>query len=212
MWVDFLFGVGMAFTAVGNPGPLQAFYISQALTLGWQRTILAALAPLLSDGPIIVFVLLVLTNLPSWVLSLIQIGGGVFILYLGVGAGRVLGQRWQVGNMSAAANPSAFTTPWQVLGKAITMNLLNPNPYIVWGTIIGPRLLQAWAISPFQALALLVGFYTTFVVGLVLFIIFFGKTGQINPQVNRVLSLFSVLALFLFGFYQLITGLLRLFT
>jgi len=201
----------MAFTAVGNPGPLQAFYVSQALALGWRRTALAALAPVLSDGPIIVFVLLVLTNLPSGVLSLIQVGGGLFILYLGVGAWQGLRQR-QEGREDAAANPSTFTTAWQVLGKAITMNLLNPNPYIVWGTILGPRLLQAWAVSPFQALALLLGFYTTFVVGLVLFIIFFGKTGQISPQINQILSLFSVLALFVFGFYQLVTGLLRLFT
>ncbi len=210
MWVDFLFGVGMAFTAVGNPGPLQAFYISQALALGWRRTALAALAPVISDGPIIVFVLLVLTNLPSWVLSLIQIGGGLFILYLGVGGWQGLRQR-QEGRGAAAANPSTFTTPWQVLSKAVTMNLLNPNPYIVWGTILGPRLLQAWAVSPFQALALLLGFYITFVAGLVLFIIFFGKTGQINPRINQILSLFSVLALFVFGLYQLVTGLLRLF-
>lgn len=207
MWTEFLFGVGMAFTAVGQPGSLQAFYISQALVLGWRRTVLAALAPPLSDGPIIAFVLLVLTNLPAWVLSVIQIGGGLFIVYLGVGAGRVLWQRWQTGEGNAAAPPSTFTSPWQVLGKAITMNFLNPNPYIVWGTILGPRLLNAWNDSPWQAIALLLGFYLTFVTGLVLFIIFFGKTGQVSPRLNRILSLFSTLALLLFGLYQLVTGL-----
>ena len=210
MWTEFLFGMGMAFTAVGQPGSLQAFYISQALALGWRRTALAALAPPLSDGPIIAFVLLVLTNLPAWVLSVIQIGGGLFILYLGVGAGRALWQRWQTGAGNAAATPSTFTSPWQVLGKAITMNFLNPNPYIVWGTILGPRLLNAWANSPWQAIALLLGFYLTFVTGLVLFIIFFGKTGQVSPRLNRILSLFSTIALLLFGLYQLVTGLLSL--
>ena len=146
--------MGMAFTAVGQPGSLQAFYISQALALGWRRTVLAALAPVLSDGPIIAFVLVVLTNLPAWVLSFIQIGGGLFILYLGVGAGRALRQKWQAQEgENAAAMSTTFTSPWQVLGKAITMNFLNPNPYIVWGTILGPRLLKAWATSPAQAIA-----------------------------------------------------------
>lgn len=213
MWAEFLFGMGMAFTAVGQPGSLQAFYISQALALGWRRTVLAALAPPLSDGPIIAFVLLVLTNLPAWVLSLIQIGGGLFILYLGVGAGQALRQKWRAGEEgNAAAPPSTFTSSRQVLGKAITMNFLNPNPYIVWGTILGPRLLNAWANSPTQAIALLIGFYLTFVSGLVLFIIFFGKTGQISPRLNNVLSLLSTIALFLFGLYQLVTGLFTLLT
>ena len=211
MWAEFLFGMGMAFTAVGQPGSLQAFYISQALALGWRRTVLAVLAPVLSDGPIIAFVLLVLTNLPAWVLSLIQIGGGLFILYLGVGAGRALWQKWQAKEgENAAATPTSFTSSWQVLGKAITMNFLNPNPYIVWGTILGPRLLKAWANSPAQAIALLLGFYLTFVTGLVLFIIFFGKTGQVSPRLNRALSLLATLALLLFGLYQFITGLTTL--
>ena len=200
----------MAFTAVGQPGSLQAFYISQALALGWRRTVLAALAPVISDGPIIAFVLLVLTHLPAWVLSLIQIAGGLFILYLGIGAGRALWQKWQAEEGTAAATPSTFTSSWQVLGKAITMNLLNPNPYIVWGTILGPRFLQAWATSPAQAIALLLGFYLTFIIGLGLFIILFGKTGQISPRINRFLSVLSVIALLLFGLYQLVTGLLTL--
>ena len=200
----------MAFTAVGQPGSLQAFYISQAFALGWRRTVLAALAPVISDGPIIAFVLLVLTHLPAWVLSLIQIAGGLFILYLGIGAGRALWQKWQAEEGTAAATPSTFTSSWQVLGKAITMNLLNPNPYIVWGTILGPRFLQAWATSPAQAIALLLGFYLTFIIGLGLFIILFGKTGQISPRINRFLSVLSVIALLLFGLYQLVTGLLTL--
>ena len=207
MWTNFVYGAGIAFTAVGQPGPLQAFYLSQALALGWRRTVLAALAPLFSDGPIIALVLLVLTNLPEWVLSLIQIGGGLFILYLGVGAWRALRPRpSNDGHGDAAAASPPLTSSWQLLGKAVGMNILNPTPYIFWGTILGPRLLDAWANAPAQAIALLLGFYGTFVIALSLMIILFGKAGQISPNVNRTLAVFSTVLLFAFGFYQLATG------
>lgn len=211
MWANLIYGAGFAFTAVGQPGPLQAFYLSQALALGWRRTVVAALAPLFSDGPIIALVLLVLTNLPEWVLSVIQIGGGLFILYLGMGAWRALRPRPIDDDQGVAAAVSPpLASSWQVLGKAIGMNILNPTPYIFWGTILGPRLLDAWANAPIQAIALLLGFYGTFVVALSLMIILFGKAGQISPNLNRTLAVFSTVLLFAFGLYQLATGFARL--
>lgn len=210
MWTNLIYGAGFAFTAVGQPGPLQAFYLSQALALGWRRTVVAALAPLFSDGPIIALVLLVLTNLPEGILSVIQVGGGLFILYLAIGAWRALRPRNRMDDERAAANFVPLTSSWQILGKAIGMNILNPAPYLFWGTILGPRLLDTWAHTPLHAAALLLGFYTTFVGGLSLLIILFGKAGQIHPQINRLLAVASTLILFAFGFYQLATGLMKL--
>lgn len=210
MWANLVYGAGFAFTAVGQPGPLQAFYLTQALALGWRRTIVAALAPLFSDGPIIALVLLVLTNLPEGVLSVIQVGGGLFILYLAVGAWRALLPHNQEKGEIAAATSPPLTSSWQVLGKAIAMNILNPAPYLFWGTILGPRLLDTWTQTPLYAVALLLGFYTTFIGGLSLLIILFGKAGQIHPQINRLLAAASTLILFIFGFYQLTTGLMKL--
>lgn len=210
MWTNLIYGAGFAFTAVGQPGPLQAFYLSQALAIGWRRTVVAALAPLFSDGPIIALVLLVLTNLPEVVLSGIQVGGGLFILYLAIGAWRALRPHHRIESEGAAANFAPLTSSWQILGKAIGMNLLNPAPYLFWGTILGPRLLDTWAHAPLHAGALLLGFYATFIGGLSLLIVLFGKAGQIHPQINRLLAIASTLILFAFGFYQLTTGLMKL--
>jgi threonine/homoserine/homoserine lactone efflux protein len=61
MWLYILQGIGYGFAAGAQPGPLQTYIISQTLLRGWSRTLPAALAPLISDGPIITICLLVLS-------------------------------------------------------------------------------------------------------------------------------------------------------
>ena len=51
MWVFLIQGIGYGFAAAAQPGPLQTYIISQALTKGWWRALSAAFAPLVSDGP-----------------------------------------------------------------------------------------------------------------------------------------------------------------
>jgi len=55
-----LLGAGLAFAAVVQPGPLQAFLLARAAAHGWRRTLPAALSPVVSDGPIALLVILVL--------------------------------------------------------------------------------------------------------------------------------------------------------
>jgi threonine/homoserine/homoserine lactone efflux protein len=64
MWLYILQGIGYGLAAAAQPGPFQTYLISQALIKGWRRTVPAALAPLVSDGPIIALCLLVLSQLP----------------------------------------------------------------------------------------------------------------------------------------------------
>ena len=61
-----ILGITYAFTAAVQPGPFQTYLISQTLSNGWRSTLPAAIAPLLSDGPIIILVLLVLSRMPGW--------------------------------------------------------------------------------------------------------------------------------------------------
>ena len=77
-----LFGITYAFACVVQPGPFQAFLISQSLTNGRRRTIPLVFAPLLSDLPVIILVLLVLTHIPPGILSGLQCLGGIFLCYL----------------------------------------------------------------------------------------------------------------------------------
>lgn len=72
MMIIFTQGVMLGLYAAVIPGPLQAFLLSQTLRVGWKRTLPAALSPLLSDGPIILLFLLLLSQAPGWVLKILQ--------------------------------------------------------------------------------------------------------------------------------------------
>ena len=86
MWLYIIQGPGYGFAAAVKPGPFQTYLISQTLSKGWKRTLPTALAPLLSDGPIITLCLLVLSQVPAWLQRFLYIAGGLFILYLAFGA------------------------------------------------------------------------------------------------------------------------------
>jgi threonine/homoserine/homoserine lactone efflux protein len=197
----FVQGVALGFTASATPGPFMAYLLSQSLRNGWRRTMLAAFAPLLSDVPVVTLVLLILTRLPAWFLAALKVAGGLFILYLAWAA--LAAFRQKEGELSAAPEPEAGR---QNLFQAALMNLLNPNPYIFWGTVGGPILLGGWRLAPALGGAFLVGFYGLLIGGFMLLIVLFGTLGQMNPRVSRILSGVSALVLLAFGGYQLATG------
>lgn len=200
MMAFLLRGLVLGLPAAAQPGPFQAYLLSQTMKIGWRRTLLAALAPLLSDGPIIILVVLVLTQLPGWFLRAVQIIGGAFILYLAWRA-------WKTFREGQFTAPQAEDeTVRQSLLEAAVMNLLNPNPYIFWGLAAGPILVQAWRDAPALGLSFLIGFYGALLGGFALQIVVFGTARRLGPRVSRALTAISAIALLLFGVYQLWQG------
>jgi threonine/homoserine/homoserine lactone efflux protein len=192
-------GLTLGLSAAVSPGPFQAFLLSQTTRNGWRRTLPAALAPLLSDGPIILLVLLLLTQLPAGFLQIIQIGGGLFLLYLAWGAGRNF---WR----GAAVAPQERGGQTQNFLKAALINSLSPGPYIFWGVLAGPIFLQGWRMAPAVGLSFMIGFYAALIGGFAAFILLFATASQLGPRVARWLNGLSAVALFLFGLYQLGQG------
>ncbi len=199
MWLYILQGIGYGFAAAVQPGPFQTYIISQTLTRGWKRTLPAALAPLVSDGPIIALCLLVLSQVPIWFQKFLYVAGGLFILYLAYGAYK----SWKSFDMST---PSPETGTQQSLLKAALMNALSPGPYIYWSLVTGPILLKGWRETPVNGIGFLVGFYVTIVSSLVAIILVFGTATRLGPKFNRILLGISVIALFFFGLYQVWQG------
>lgn len=196
----FLQGAALALPSTVVPSPLKIFLISEALEHGWRRTLPVSLVPLVTDGPIIVLTLLVLTQTPNWFLNLLRLLGGLFILYL---ARRILAIL--MADSPALKAPDQATR--QSFFKAIGVNLLNPNPYILWGVVAGPIVLDGWRQQSIGVgLSFIVGFYVTFVTGLAALIIIFATAGKLDPRLNKILSGLSAVALFLFGVYQIIIG------
>ena len=194
-----LLGATFAFAAVAQPGPLQAYLIAQAANHGWKRTLPAALSPLLSDGPIIVVAVLVLSRLPGWFAQWLRLAGGIFVLYLALGAFRTW-LAWDGGVETQAPSGS------QTLLKATAVNLLNPNPWISWSLVMGPLLLQAWREAPVCGIALLAGFYGLLVAGLAGTIALFGMAAGLGHRARRGLMGLSAVALAGFGGYLLWSG------
>ena len=141
MLVYLIQGIGYGFAAAVQPGPFQTYIISQSLNSGWRRTLPAALAPLVSDGPIIVLVLLVLSQIPNWFERVLYVAGGVFILFLALNAFR----GWREFDLGAGENNQSGG---QSLIKAAMMNVLSPGPYIFWSLVTGPILLAGWREAP----------------------------------------------------------------
>jgi threonine/homoserine/homoserine lactone efflux protein len=200
MWIYFLQGLVLGGTAAAQPGPFQAYLLAQTMQNGWRRTLGAAFAPLISDGPIIVLVLLVLTQTPAWLLTGLQLVGGVFLIYLAWGAFRAFRQADVVSDTAVA--PTQRTN----IFYAALMNALSPGPYIFWATVTGPILLAGWRQSAGHSASFLLGFYGTLIGGFMLFIALFAVARRLDPQVTRWLTAVSAIALLLFALYQLWQG------
>ena len=191
-------GITFAFAAAIEPGPLQAYLISQTLVLGWRRTILASCAPLLSDAPIIALSLLILSHIPPSSIQVLQIIGGLYLLYLALEAFKT----YRSYDTEKVLQVSGQNT----LVKAVFVNLLNPNPYLAWSLVMGPLLLKAWQMAPFNGIVLLIGFYATMVLSLFGTIMLFSALRNLGAKINRVLIGISGIALGGFGLYELWSG------
>lgn len=192
-------GLSLGFSAAVSPGPFLAFLLSQTLAGGWRRAIPITFAPLVTDGPIIALVLLVLTQTPDWFVRALQVAGGLLLLYLAKGAFDIF-RNWQgVGTVDASATKNSFL-------KGVAMNAINPNPYIFWSTVGGPTLLQGWAQSPAYVVAFLVTFYVAIIAAMCAYIFLFATAHRLDPRLTRALNLASALLLLGFGLYRIYQG------
>lgn len=193
-------GLSLGISAAASPGPFQAFLIGRSLNHGWRQALPIVLAPLISDGPIILAMVLLLTNLPPAFLRGIQIAGGLFVLYLAYKTFRT----WQ--NFQPAQVEPDPNAAQKSLFSAVVVNFLSPGPYIFWSLVTGPVLVRGWRESPGHGAAFLLGFYLAMVGSLAALVILFGAARSLGPKVNRALIGLSAVALAGFGVYQLWGG------
>ncbi len=141
-----VFGLAGGFT----PGPTLTLVIAQTLRFGLTDGIKVALAPLLTDAPIIIASLVLMGNLARFepVLGGIALLGAAFLAYLALGSFRVRG-----------IEVRKEKTPPRSLRKGFVVNLLNPHPYLFWFTIGAPVLLRAAGKSILAATLFVIGLY-----------------------------------------------------
>lgn len=186
--------------AAAQPGPFQTYLLAQTLQRGWRRTVPAALAPLLSDGPIILATVGFLQHIPTSFQRALSVAGGLFILYLAFGSATA----WYTG---APRTDAASTADRQSVLRAALMNALSPGPYVYWSLVTGPILVTGWHETPLHGAAFLASFYVAIVTTLAVLIVAFGATQRLGPTYHRRLLGLSALALAGFGALQLWRGL-----
>lgn len=194
-----LVGAGFAFAAAWQPGPFQAFLLSRIAAQGWRRTLPAAAAPLISDGPIAVIVLLLLRNVPPSLERGLQAAGGVVLLLVALQTWR----EWRRGPVGPSAGSGRRPrTVWE----AALVNAINPGPWLGWSLVLGPVAVEAWRVSRAHAAVLVGSFYVVMFVNLVVFIVLLGATGRLKPGGRRALHLLTVVVLAGLGLLRLVTA------
>jgi threonine/homoserine/homoserine lactone efflux protein len=196
-------GVTYGFAAAVSPGPLSMYLMSQAVSRGWKKALPVAFSPLITDGPVAVLVLALLSQVPTSLVSYMRVLGGALILYLAYEALK----SWY--RFNAEDSVAASTAPNSLL-KAVLINWLNPNLYIGWSVILGPIVLSGWHKAPANGVAVVVGFYATIVVVMTGMVLLFAATKTLGPQVRKNLICVSAIALAGLGLYQLWLGLFAL--
>ena len=189
-----LIGASFALAAGLQPGPLQAFFLSRVTKDGWQRTLPAAFAPLLSDGPIALVALTLLSYLTDGFRDLLQLAGGMLLLFFAWSSLR----DWK--NYQEIEVEEPQSGPKTIL-QATLVNLLNPNSYLGWSLVLGPAVLAAWNEGPRFAVLLILSFYITMISVSMILIILMGKTLLLRSEARRSLILVSALLLAGLGIY-----------
>ena len=195
-----LMGGGLGFVAAAQPGPFQAFLLARVAIAGWRRTLPAALAPVISDGPIAVLVLALLHQVAGGFETFLRIAGGVVLLYFAV---RTFSEWRQSGRRGGVEESSAPRT----LAQAVVVNFVNPGPWIGWSLILGPAALAAWTEAPVRAVVLVASFYSVMVVSLVALILLLGTTSLLGGRGRRVLLLAAAAVLAGLAAYWLVSAL-----
>jgi threonine/homoserine/homoserine lactone efflux protein len=131
------------------PGPLLVLVISETLRHGIKEGVKVSTVPLLTDIPILLVSLFILTKLSNMnvLLGVISMAGGLFILYLGWDSLKVKGVQIEV-----------TQTVSKALRKGLITNALNPHPYVFYMTVGGPIFLRALDQGLVSAAAFFAGF------------------------------------------------------
>ncbi|MBF0164408.1 MAG: LysE family transporter [Magnetococcales bacterium] len=134
MYEYFLAALAFGLSAGLQPGPLSVIILHQTLTRGLPAGLRACLAPLVTDGPIILVTTLALPHLESLAgfTTFLNLAGGLYLL--------VIARSMFFSSVHPVHGAAAPLTG--SLGTAIRINLLNPNPYLFWFTVGGGTILR----------------------------------------------------------------------
>jgi threonine/homoserine/homoserine lactone efflux protein len=188
-------GTVLGLSAGFAPGPLLTLVISETLQHDIKSGVKVALAPVITDLPIIILTLFILSKLSNFhnLLGIISFMGGMFILYMGYKSLLTKGVEINFEEIKPKS-----------LSKGVLANILSPHPYLFWFSVGAPTVTKAMAQNISSPLAFIISFYLFLVGSKIVLAIMVGKsksllTGKAYVFTMRFLGLvLVVLAVFLF--------------
>lgn len=184
--MHFLFiGVVLGLSAGFSPGPLAALVVSETLRYGTRAGIRVALAPMVTDLPIIFFSIIVLTRLvhSELLLAVVSFCGALFLTKMGMENLRMGEVKFEL----AEASGRSFR-------KGVITNFLSPHPYLFWLTVGVPVMGKAMQEKQSYVLLFLASFYFLLVGAKIFMAFLVGKmrnflSGRIYLYTMRFLGL-----------------------
>ena len=158
------------------PGPLMTLVLTQTLRHGWREGCKVALAPLITDAPIIMLALALASRAAELqrVLGMLSIAGGLFVLYLAADTIRL--------PRATVAVVPVRPKSWL---KGTLANLLSPHPWLFWMTVGATTMAKAIDSSWLAATVFVAVFYLLLVGSKVLLALAIGRSRRI-PTWSRL--------------------------
>ena len=118
------------------PGPLMTLVLTQTLRHGAKEGMKTAMAPLITDAPIMAVLLIFLDEIAGIrrLVGAIAVAGTLYLLYLA----------WESWTSEPPSATEAEAVAPRSFVRGAIVNFLNPNPYLFWLTAGTPMLVKAW--------------------------------------------------------------------
>ena len=177
------------------PGPLLTLVISETILHDVKAGIKVALAPLITDLPIIVLTVFILSRLSGFhgILGVISLIGGILVMVMGIQGVKARGLDLDI----QKARPKSLI-------KGVLVNMLSPHPYLFWLSVGAPTMTRANDEHIFSAAAFVASFYFLLIGSKITLAILVGKSktflrGRVYIYTMKFLGFaLCALAIFLF--------------
>jgi threonine/homoserine/homoserine lactone efflux protein len=181
-----VFGLGGGLT----PGPLMTLVITETLKHGTKEGLKVALAPLITDLPVVLLSIFLLSKLSelNLIIGIISLIGAVFLVYLG----------YESFTFKGVEIDTTFFKP-QSLKKGVIANIFNPAPILFWISVGAPTVLKGYEVSLMASIYFVFFMYFCLVGSKLLTATLVGKSRQFLKSRNYMLII-KILGVVLFVF------------
>lgn len=187
IFAGIIFGLGAGLT----PGPLMTLVFTETIKHGTREGIKISMAPLITDLPIILISLFIISEISELnvILGILSLIGAAYLLFMGYESLIFKGVNIEDSKLKP-----------QSIKRGIFANLLNPNPYVFWVSVGAPLVLKASNVSVVAPYLFIVSMYFCLVGSKVVTAILLGKSRQFLKTKNYIYILRALgIILFIFA-------------